>query len=151
MSHRQSFDFDTVVNRVGTSSDKWEMYERRGILPFWLADMDFKSPPAVIEALRRRVDHGVFGYTSAPEELADVVVSKLEERYGWQIEREWLVWLPGLVTGINVACRAVGEDGDDVMTTVPVYPPFLSAPKHSRRNLVTAAHRAVRTNMARGF
>jgi cysteine-S-conjugate beta-lyase len=138
MSHGQSFDFDTVVNRVGTSSDKWEMYEQRGILPFWLADMDFKSPPAVIEALHQRVEHGVFGYTSAAEELVDVIVSMLETSYGWKVEREWLVWLPGLVTGMNVACRAVGEDGDDVMTTVPVYPPFLSAPKHSRRNLVNA-------------
>lgn len=138
MSHGQSFDFDTVINRVGASSDKWEMYEKRGILPFWLADMDFKSPPAVMEALHRRVDHGVFGYTFAPKELVDVVVSTLETSYGWKVQREWLVWLPGLVTGMNVACRAVGEDGDDVMTTVPVYPPFLSAPKHSRRNLVHA-------------
>jgi cysteine-S-conjugate beta-lyase len=135
MNHRQSFDFDSVINRVGTSSDKWEMYEKRGILPFWLADMDFKSPPAVMKALHQRVEHGVFGYTFAPKELVDVVVSTLETSYGWKVQREWLVWLPGLVTGMNVACRAVGEDGDDVMTTVPVYPPFLSAPKHSRRNL----------------
>lgn len=138
MNHRQSFDFDTPIDRVGTSSDKWAMYEQRGILPFWLADMDFKSPPEVMEALHQRVDNGVFGYTSASKELVNVVISMLEACYGWKVESNWLVWLPGLVTGINVACRAVGEDGDDVLTAVPVYPPFLTAPKHSRRNTARA-------------
>ncbi len=138
MNDSQCFDFDTPVRRAGTSSDKWEMYEQRGILPFWLADMDFKSPPAVIEALHQRVEHGVFGYTSAPKELVEVVLSTLETKYGWKVESEWLVWLPGLVTGINVACRAIGEDGDDVLTAVPVYPPFLTAPRHFRRNSLKA-------------
>jgi cystathionine beta-lyase len=130
------FDFDTPVERRGTSSQKWAMYEERNILPLWLADMDFRSPPAVIEALHGRVDHGIFGYTAAPQELASVVKAMLKASYGWSIEQEWLVWLPGLVTGLNVACRATGEDGDDVLTAVPVYPPFLTAPRHSRRNLV---------------
>lgn len=138
MNDRQSFDFDTPIDRAGTSSDKWAMYEQRGILPFWLADMDFKSPPEVMEALHQRVDNGVFGYTSASKELVNVVISMLEACYGWKVESDWLVWLPGLVTGINVACRAVGEDGDDVLTAVPVYPPFLTAPKHSRRNTARA-------------
>ncbi|MBI5251312.1 MAG: putative C-S lyase [Desulfomonile tiedjei] len=139
MNHMKLFDFDTHVHRIGTSSDKWTMYEQRGILPFWLADMDFKSPQAVMEALHQRVEHGVFGYTSAPKELVEVVICMLETAYGWKIESEWLVWLPGLVTGINIACRAVGEDGDDVLTAVPVYPPFLTAPKHSRRNSLRAS------------
>ncbi len=121
MNDSQYFDFDTLVRRAGTSSDKWEMHEQRGILPFWLADMDFKSPPAVIEALHQRVEHGIFGYTSAPKELVEVVLSTLETKYGWKVDSDWLVWLPGLVTGINVACRAIGEDGDDVLTAVPVY------------------------------
>jgi cysteine-S-conjugate beta-lyase len=138
MNSTKSFDFDSTVDRVGTSSDKWGMYEQRGILPFWLADMDFKSPPAVIEALQHRVEHGIFGYTAAPQELVQVIVSMLESRYGWRIYGEWIVWLPGLVTGINVACRAVGEDGDDVLTTVPVYPPFLTGPRHFRKNLLKA-------------
>jgi cystathionine beta-lyase len=103
----------------------------------WVADMDFHSPPAVIEALHQRVDHGVFGYTTAPEELTETIISALQQNYGWKIEAEWIVWLPGLVTGLNVTCRAIGKDGDDVLTAVPVYPPFLSAPKYSRQNLVT--------------
>ena len=98
--------------------------------------MDFQSPPSVMEALTRRVEHGVFGYSVPPDELVEVVVNRLEVKYGWRIEPEWLVWIPGLVSAIHVACRAVGNDGDAVLTTVPVYPPFLSAPKYSRRNLI---------------
>ncbi len=131
------FGFDTPVNRVGTYSEKWAMYEERGILPLWLADMDFRSPPQVIEALQRRVEHGVFGYTRAPHEFVSIVLAMLESEYGWSVQSDWLVWLPGLVTGLNVACRAFGEPGDDVLTAVPVYPPFLTAPRRADRNLIT--------------
>jgi len=130
------FDFDTPVERHATASLKWDKYRNRDILPLWVADMDFRSPPAVIRALQQRVAYGVFGYTIAPQELNDVVVVMLKSLYGWEIEAEWLVWLPGLVTGLNVVCRAVGEEGDEVMTAVPVYPPFLTAPGHFRRNLI---------------
>ena len=130
------FDFDTPVERRATASLKWDKYRNRDIIPLWVADMDFRSPPAVIRALQQRVAYGVFGYTIAPQELNDVVVVMLKNLYGWEIEAEWLVWLPGLVTGLNVVCRAVGEEGDDVMTAVPVYPPFLTAPKHFRRHLI---------------
>jgi cysteine-S-conjugate beta-lyase len=137
VGNAELFDFDTVVDRCGTASEKWTMYEQRNILPLWLADMDFRSPPAVIRALHRRVDHGIFGYTHAPAELVNVILTMLKTSYDWDVQPDWLVWLPGLVTGLNVACRSVGVDGDDVLTAIPVYPPFLAAPKHSRRNLVT--------------
>ena len=132
-----SFDFDTPIDRHDTASLKWAKYEGRDIIPMWVADMDFRSPPAVIEALHQRVAHGVFGYTTALEELIETIISTLQRDYGWEIESDWIVWLPGLVTGLSVTCRAIGDDGDDVLTTVPVYPPFLSAPKYSRRNLLT--------------
>jgi cystathionine beta-lyase len=103
----------------------------------WLADMDFRSPPAIVRAIKARAEAGVFGYTLPPDDLNELVVAMLARAYGWQIKPQWLVWLPGLVTGLNVVCRAVGEDGDAVMTTVPVYPPFLSAPGNSRRELIT--------------
>ena len=106
-------------------------------MPLWLADMDFRSPPAVIEALKQRCEHGVFGYTHPPMELVDTVIVRLYTAYGWTVERDWILWLPGLVTGLNVACRAVGEDGDEVLSAVPVYPPFLAAPRNSRRTLRT--------------
>lgn len=131
------FDFDAVVDRSNTASEKWERYAGRDILPLWVADMDFKSPPAVLEALQDRVSHGVFGYSSPPRELAQVVLALLAQEYGWAVQPEWLVWLPGLVCGLNVACRAVGGAGDAVITYTPVYPPFLTAPGLAGRELVT--------------
>ncbi len=99
--------------------------------------MDFRSPPAVVEALHQRVEHGIFGYTSAPDELVETIISKMRRDYDWKVEPGWIVWLPGLVTGLNVTCRAMGADNDDVLTNIPAYPPFLSAPMNSRRNLIT--------------
>lgn len=130
------FDFDTIIDRKNTASEKWDRYQGRDIIPMWVADMDFRAPPAVIEALHDRVSHGIFGYTHPPEELADVVRSVFMRDYDWKIEAEWLVWLPGLVTGLNVACRAVGGLDDGVLTFTPVYPPFMSAPMLSQRSLI---------------
>ncbi len=130
-------NFDEIIERRDTSSLKWERFRGRDVIPLWVADMDFRSPPPIIDALRQRSDHGVFGYTLPPEGLTDAIVAHLRNDYDWSIDPEWIVWLPGLVTGLNLACRAVGDDGDDVLSAVPVYPPFLSAPRNSRRNLVT--------------
>jgi len=131
-----NYDFDAPVDRGGTYSMKWDKYKGRDVIPLWVADMDFLSPPAVIDALNKRVNHGVFGYTLPPQELNDIIIGVMENEYGWKIRKEWIVWLPGLVTGLNVVCRAIGEDGDDVLTAVPVYPPFLTAPGYSRRNII---------------
>ncbi len=133
----KNFDFDTPVKRHATSSLKWDRYMGRDIIPLWVADMDFRSPPAVIEALQHRVDHGVFGYGVAPAELYETVCTMLATKYEWQVQPEWLIWLPGLVSGLNITCRAIGEQGDAVMTMVPIYPPFLTAPKHCNRQLIT--------------
>ena len=130
-------DFYRPVDRRGTNSLKWDLYKGKDIIPLWVADMDFRVSPAIIRALQTHVDHGVFGYTLVPDELIDVVIGRLAAQYEWKIERDWIVWLPGLVTGINVACRAVGNTGDEVLTTVPIYPPFLTAPGNSSRELRT--------------
>lgn len=127
--------FDEVIDRAGSDSVKWGKYAGRDILPLWVADMDFAAPPAVLEALHRRLAHGVLGYAEPWPSLAAAVVDHLAGEYGWEIDPAWIVWLPGLVTGLNVACRAV--EGD-VLTATPVYPPFLSAPHHSGRRLATA-------------
>ena len=132
-----NFDFDRPVDRRGTYSLKWDLYKGRDVIPLWVADMDFPVSPAIVEALHARVNHGIFGYTLVPDTLVDVVVARMAARYGWEIDPEWVVWLPGLVTGINVACRAVGDPGNEVVTTVPIYPPFLSAPKHAARRIIT--------------
>jgi cystathionine beta-lyase len=128
-----NFDFDHVPDRRGTDSQKWQKYASRDVLPLWVADMDFPAPPAVIEALHRRIDHGVFGYARPVKSTVDAVVDAVAARYGWQIEPEWLVWLPGLVVGLNVAVQAFAQPGEQVLSCTPVYPPFLSAPKNSCR------------------
>lgn len=132
-----SFDFDTVPVRLGTDSQKWQKYAGRDILPLWVADMDFKSPPAVIEALHRRVDHGLFGYARPVPATTEAIVNALQRRYGWTIDPAWLVWLPGLVVGLNITAQAFASAGDEVLTLAPVYPPFMSAPKNSSRVSVT--------------
>lgn len=103
----------------------------------WVADMDFSAPPVVLEALGSRLAHGVFGYPRVTDDVRDAVLLHLKRDLGWSVAPEWLVWLPGLVTGLNVCCRAVGESGDAVVTATPIYPPFMSAPKLSDRQLQT--------------
>jgi cystathionine beta-lyase len=130
--------FDTPIDRRASDSIKWSKYAGRDIHPLWVADMDFAAPPAVIATLQQRIAHGVFGYGGPWPTLTESVLAHLESEYSWSIAPEWIVWLPGLVTGLNVACRAV--DGD-VLTATPIYPPFLSAPKFSGRNLQRCALR----------
>jgi cystathionine beta-lyase len=132
------FDFDAPVERAASDSVKWAKYAGRDIIPLWVADMDFAAPPAVLAALRERVEHGVFGYNQPTTAQVEAVQGYLVRHFGWQVEAEWIVWLPGLVTGINVACRAVGEAGDAVFTATPIYPPFLGAPVDSARRTVSA-------------
>lgn len=124
-------DFDHPPDRRGGDAVKWNRYAGRDVLPLWVADMDFAVAPEIQEALRRRVDHGVFGYSEPWPSLVEAVVEHLEAEYAWRIEPRWLVWLPGLVTGLEVACRAVGGAA---FTATPIYPPFLAAPER----LVTA-------------
>ena len=122
------FDFDAPIERGGTDSEKWGRWAGRDVLPLWVADMDFAAPPAVIAALRERVAHGVFGYALPDDELAGVLVAALARTCGWVVEPEWVTWLPGLVSGLTVACRAVGVPGDGVIVMPPVYGPFLRVP-----------------------
>lgn len=132
------FDFDREIDRTGTASLKWQRYQDRDILPLWVADTDFACPPAVQAALRERVAHGVFGYTIPPAGLIAAVVDHLARTYRWQVDPSWLVWLPGLVTGLAVSCRAFAAPGEGVLTSVPIYPPFLACPAASGRRLQTA-------------
>ena len=103
----------------------------------WVADMDFASPPCVLQALRQRVDHEVFGYSVATDEVNRAVVTWAASHYGWQIDAEWIVWLPGLVPGLHLACLAYAGAQEEVISFVPVYPPFLSAPAATGRALKT--------------
>jgi cystathionine beta-lyase len=133
-----NFDFDRPPDRLASDSRKWHRYAGRDILPLWVADMDFAAPPAVVEALRARVEHGIFGYGYETCGLKEATIAYLAARYGWTVEEAWVVWLPGLVCGLNVAAATVGEPGDEVLCATPVYPPFMSAPTNQRRRTVTA-------------
>jgi len=128
-------DFDQVIDRRNGDSLKWNKYAGRDVLPLWVADMDFAAPPPVIKALQARVAEGCLGYPLPWPSLSEAVLGYLQREYAWSVEPDWLVWLPGLVTGINAACRAV--DGD-VITATPIYPPFLSAPGLAGKKLATA-------------
>jgi len=137
-----SFDFDAIPDRAGTDSLKWAKYRDSpypgGVIPLWVADMDFAAPPAVVAALRQRIEHGVFGYNQPTASQTDAVVAYLGSKFDWPIDPAWIVWLPGLVSGLNVACRTVGAAGDAVFTATPIYPPFLSAPEFSGRRVASA-------------
>lgn len=124
-------DFTNCPDREATGSLKWERYAGRDILPMWVADMDFTSPPEVIEALQARAAHGVFGYTLPTATNNEAVLSYLAEHHGYEGSAEQIVWFPGLVPALNIACRAFASAGDEVLTCTPVYPPFLSAPEFS--------------------
>ena len=105
---RVDFDFDAPIERRGTASFKWDLYGD-DVLPLWVADMDFASPPPVVEALESRAAHGVLGYSLVPDSLVEAIVAHLERRYGWRIEGDWIVWLPSVVPGLNLACDAFAE------------------------------------------
>jgi cystathionine beta-lyase len=127
------FDFDHAPERRGTDSQKWQKYAGRDVLPLWVADMDFVSAPPILDALRARVDHGVFGYARPTAATVEAVTGALAQRYGWKVDPEWIVWLPGLVIGLNVTAQAFAGPGEEVLTLTPVYPPFMSAPRNSGR------------------
>lgn len=128
-------DFDAPVERRGTASIKWDRYGARDVLPLWVADMDFQVPPAVTAALARRVEHGIYGYTHAPTGIVAAFQHYTQHRFGWQVEPEWLVWLPGAVAALHVACRLLAP-GDQVAVATPVYPPFREAPAHMQRGCI---------------
>lgn len=132
------FDFETPLALEHTRSLKWSRYAGRDIIPMWVADMDFASPPCVIEALQRTVAAGHFAYTFEDKALFAAIVDYLAQQYDWQIDPSWVVLLPGLVVGINLAVRASCAPGEAVFSSTPIYPPFLAAPGNAGRRLVTA-------------
>jgi cystathionine beta-lyase len=143
------YDFDRLVERRGTDSVKWSLYDP-DVLPLWVADMDFVSPEPVIQALQARAAHGIFGYPpvfGVPGELAElrqVLVERMLRLYGWQIFPEDLSFLPGVVTGLNLVCHALAAAKGSVLIQTPVYPPFLGVAKnaHMRRQDNHLLHRA---------
>ncbi|MBN1667991.1 MAG: pyridoxal phosphate-dependent aminotransferase [Anaerolineales bacterium] len=120
-----TFDFDTFPDRRQTESTKWNYYDP-DVLPMWVADMDFLSPPAVLDALQARITHGVFGYPVPPAGLKENIVSWLAHRHDWQVHVDDLVFVPGVVVGFNLAAHAVTRPGDGLVIQTPTYGPFFN-------------------------
>lgn len=123
-------DFDQLIERHGTDSIKWDLLDA-DVLPMWVADMDFRSPRAIVEALQQRVEHGVFGYPKEPPHLRDVVVDWIFRRYDWKVSRSSLVFLPNVAVGFNLAVQAVGRPGTGLLYQPPIYFPILDIPQHA--------------------
>ena len=121
------YDFDQVIERRSTDSNKWQRYGD-DVIPLWVADMDFVSAEPIVQALHQRVDHRIFGYTRPTQELRRAIQERLKRLYGWEIQEEEIIFLPGLVTGLNVAYHAFSHPGDEVLVQPPVYFHFVHDP-----------------------
>ncbi|MCZ6669201.1 MAG: PatB family C-S lyase [Gammaproteobacteria bacterium] len=126
-------NFDLLVDRTHSESDKWGKYRGTDILPMWIADTDFPVAAEITQALHARIEHGVFGYSHPSPALIELVVERIKKLYQWDIKAEWLIWIPGVVNGLNLACRSIGSSGDGVFVPSVIYPPFASAPELSDR------------------
>ncbi len=121
------YDFKSFPDRRKTESVKWGVYGA-DVLPMWVADMDFVSPQPVIDALKARVEHGIFGYPMVVDDLRQVVLDRMAERYDWTIKTEDLIFVPGVVSAFNLVCQALTGPDESIIMQTPVYPPFLAVP-----------------------
>lgn len=122
-----TYNFDKDTHRRGTNSYKWDTAKDSDVLPMWVADMDFEAAPCITEALRRRVDHGIFGYTLVPETYYEAVISWFGRRHGWTVRREWILYTSGVVPAISCAIKALSMPGERVLVQTPVYNCFFSS------------------------
>lgn len=125
------YNFDEIIPRRGTGSYKWDSAPADDVIPMWVADMDFRTAPPVIDALRRRVEHGVFGYVKVPDAYYDAVISWFGRRHGWHIERDWILYTSGVVPAVSVVVKAMCEPGDRVILQTPVYNCFFSSVRNN--------------------
>jgi cystathionine beta-lyase len=126
-------DFDAPVERAGTWSTRWERYAGRDVIPLWVADSDFRAPPAVLEALERRTRHGVLGYTTAPEALREAIVERLARLYRWRVDPASIVFLPGVVPGLHLCARQLIAPDGHALVPKPVYQHLKRAPEFAQR------------------
>lgn len=133
------YDFDQIIDRRGTDALKIDavptIWGRDDLLPLWVADMDFATPPFIIDALRRRLDHEVIGYTVRTPQWASSIVAWQQSRYGWEIQPEWLNFVPGIVPGIAFVISCFTEPGDTILIQPPVYHPYIHVPQNLGRTL----------------
>lgn len=121
------YNFDEIIPRRGTNSYKWDSAEDADVLPMWVADMDFRTAPPVVEALKKRVEHGIFGYVRVPDVYYEAITNWFARRHAWRIEKEWIIYTTGVVPAISAAIKALTVPGDKVMVQTPVYNCFFSS------------------------
>ncbi|MCD8313536.1 MAG: pyridoxal phosphate-dependent aminotransferase [Bacteroidales bacterium] len=121
------YNFDEIVNRRGTFSVKWDLIRQEGVIPMWVADMDFRTAPCVVEAVRKRVEHGVFGYTQVPDEYYEALTRWFERRHGFMIDRKWVIYVPGIVPALSAIIKAMTVPGDKVLVSTPGYSHFFTS------------------------
>lgn len=130
------YDFDKTIDRRATNSYKWDSAPD-GVLPMWVADMDFRTAPAIIDALQKRVVHGIFGYTRVPDAYYDAVTSWFSRRHGWDIDREWIIYTSGVVPAVSAVIKALTVPGDKVIVQTPVYNCFFSSIRNNGCEIVS--------------
>ena len=134
------YNFDAVIDRTGTGSIKhdlkWEIFQNREVIPMWVADMDFETPDFIRQAVAKRALHPVYGYTFRDEDYYQSIISWMRRRHGWHIEKDWIVFSPGVVPALNMVLLALTSPGDKVIVQPPVYFPFFTAVKDHERELV---------------
>lgn len=135
------YNFDAVIDRTGTGSIKhdlkWEIFQNREVIPMWVADMDFETPDFIRQAVAKRALHPVYGYTFRDEDYYQSIISWMRRRHGWHIEKDWIVFSPGVVPALNMVLLALTSPGDKVIVQPPVYFPFFTAVKDHERELVS--------------
>lgn len=121
------YDFDKTIDRRNTNSYKWDLVKEEGVIPMWVADMDFPTAPAIIEALQKRVAHGIFGYTLVPDTYYEAIINWFSRRHQWQIEQNWILYTSGVVPALSCTLKAITMPGEKVLVQTPVYNCFFSS------------------------
>ncbi len=134
------YDFDRIIDRSGTNALKYsvlkERYGRDDLLPLWVADMDFETPDFITDALRKRLDHSLFGYTSVPAELWDTIAKWVEGHHAWKVKKEWITYIPGVMKGVGSAINVFVRPDEKIIIQPPVYYPFRLVPQGNGREVV---------------
>ena len=131
-----TYDFDKLTERRNTNSVKWDEAEDSQVIPMWVADMDFETAPCIIEALKKRVNHGIFGYTLVPDSYYESIINWFKRRHQWIIEREWIQYTSGVVPAISAIVKALTQPGDKVLIQTPVYNCFFSSIRNNGCEIV---------------
>lgn len=132
------YDFNKLISRRGTNSYKWDSAKSEDVLPMWVADMDFQTAPAIVDALRKRVEHGIFGYTLVPESYYEAVTDWFACRHGWKFHRDWIIYTSGVVPAVSAVIKALTLPGDKVLVQTPVYNCFFSSIRNNGCEVVSS-------------